>query len=431
MAVWVLGCGQLANGQTGLYEFTTIAGLAGQTGSENGTNDVARFNAPGDLALDGSGNLYVSDILNHTIRKLTAQGTNWVVTTIAGSAGNLGSADGTNSDARFDRPNGIAIDSAGNLFIADHYNHTIRKVSPNGTNWIVTTIAGLALTHGSEDGTNTEARFWSPTGVAVDGNGTVFVADTANFTVRQVAPEGTNWVVKTIAGLSLEYGFVDGTNNDAQFDYPYGITLGGTNRVFVSDWGNHAIREVRQVGTEWVVTTIAGTGDIGSGDAAGLLASFNFPNGICADAAGNVFVSDQSNDTIRQLSPTTDTWVVTTIAGKALQAGTADGLKSDVRFRHPWGVAVNGAGEIFVTDYGNQTIRKGVFRPALRMSMAVGRLVLSWPASAAMFTLETSSSAAASAEWLTVTNAPVTNGASLLLAVEPAATPAFYRLRRP
>jgi sugar lactone lactonase YvrE len=417
-------------GQSGLYEFTTIAGLAGKTGPTDGTNDSARFNAPGDLTVDASGNLFISDILNHAIRRVSAQGTNWVVTTIAGSLGNHGYADGTNTDAQFDHPNGITMDHDGNLFVADHYNHTIRKISPEGTNWIVTTIAGLPLTHGSDDGTNSDARFWSPTGIAVGDNRNVFVVDTANFTVRKLSEEGTNWVVTTIAGFALAYGFVDATNSDAQFDYPYGIAAGGTNQLFVSDWGNHAIREISAIGKEWVVTTMAGSGDIGSSDGAGSFATFNFPNGICTDSAGNVYVSDQSNDTIRKLVPTNGTWISSTIAGKALQAGTSDGLGSDVRFKHPWGVAVNSAGDLFVTDYGNQTIRKGVFRPALRMAMAARQLVLSWPTAATLFTLETSTSPDPRAAWLPVTNAPVTNGLNFLLPIQPTSAPAFYRLQR-
>jgi hypothetical protein len=143
-----------------------------------------------------------------------------------------------------------------------------------------------------------------------------------------------------------------------------------------------------------------------------------------------VYVSDQSNDTIRKLVQTNGTWVTSTIAGKALQAGTSDGLGSDVRFKLPWGVAVNIAGDLFVTDWGNQTIRKGVFRPALRMAMAARQLVLSWPTAATLFTLETSTSTDSAATWSPVTNAPVTNGLNFLLPVQPGATPAFYRLQR-
>lgn len=431
LAVLRLGLAQPVQGQTGLYEFTTIAGQAGNAGTNDGVGSIARFNAPGDLTLDSSGNLYISDVLNHTIRKVSTQGTNWIVTTIAGSAGHPGFSDGTNTDAQFNHPNGITLDKTGNLFVADHYNHTIRKISPGGTNWIVTTIAGVHSVYGDADGTNSDARFWSPTGIVADANTNLFVVDTANFTLRKITPQGTNWVVTTIAGTPLTFGFVDATNADAQFDYPYGITIDRANHLFVTDSGNYAIREITAVGTNWVVTTIAGTGNIGTNDGAGSIAGFNSPNGICADLAGNLFLSDQINDTIRQIITNAGHWIVSTVAGTALQPGTTDGLGADVRFRHPWGVAVNSAGELFVTDYGNQTIRKGVFRPALRLGIAAGRLVLSWPTSASLFTLETSSELSPNVTWSPLTNSPVTNGLNLLLTIAPTNSPSFYRLRRP
>src|SRR5262249_41485423 len=123
-----------ADAQT--YGFTTAAGLAGVSGSANGTNATARFNSPGGLALDGAGNIYVADTANHIIRRLTRSGNNWVVTTIAGLAGQSGTANGTNSTARFFLPYGIAVDSQTNLYVADTYNHAIRKISPDGTNWV-------------------------------------------------------------------------------------------------------------------------------------------------------------------------------------------------------------------------------------------------------------------------------------------------------
>ncbi len=422
---------RFAAGQTGSFAFSTIAGVAGIAGSADGTNDVARFDFPGGLTVDRFGALYVSDILNHTIRKLTPVGTNWVVTTLAGQAGVSGWADGTNTDAQFNRPNGIALDEAGNLFVADHYNHTIRKLTPAGTNWIVTTIAGLAGANGSVDGTNSLARFWSPTGVAVDKNDHVFVADTANFTVREVAPVGTNWVVTTIAGQTLNFGFTDGTNSYAQFDYPYGIAIDGAGHLFVTDWGNQAIRKIDPVGTDWIVTTIAGSsGMIGSDDGPGSFATFNFPNGICIDQAGNVDISDQSNDTIRKLTPSGNDWIVSTIAGQPLQIGTSDGLASDALFRHPWGIAVDRSGEFYVADYGNQTIRNGIFIPRLQIMRSLQRVILLWPASPSGYVLESSGSLDPTAPWSPLTNTPATNGPNLILTQQPGGVGAFYRLRK-
>ena len=138
------------------YSFTTLAGLAGYPGSIDGTGSAARFNIPFSVAVDNSGNVFVADQNNHTIRKITASG---VVTTLAGTAGSQGSADGTGSAARFYYPFGVAVDGGGNVFVADTYNHTIRKITPAG---VVTTLAGLAGSRGSADGMGSVARFDIP-----------------------------------------------------------------------------------------------------------------------------------------------------------------------------------------------------------------------------------------------------------------------------
>src|ERR1019366_703568 len=169
----------------------TLAGLAGSSGSADGTGSTARFYVPIGVAVDGAGNLFVADSSNHTIRKVTPTG---VVTTLAGSAGNPGSADGTGSAAQFSMPEGVAVDGVGNVFVADSGNHTIRKVTPAG---VVTTLAGSAVNSGSTDGTGSDARFYICWGVAVDGAGNVFVADSGNNAIRKVTPEG---VVTTLAG---------------------------------------------------------------------------------------------------------------------------------------------------------------------------------------------------------------------------------------
>ena len=161
--------------------------------------------------MDSAGNVYVADSANNTIRKVTPAG---VVTTLAGLAGSCGSADGTGSAARFYCPAGVAVDSAGNVYVADMHNNTIRKVTPAG---VVTTLAGLAGSPGSADGTGSAARFNDPYGVAVDSAGNVYVADTGNNTIRKVTPGG---VVTTLAGLAGSAGSADGTGSAARFDYP-------------------------------------------------------------------------------------------------------------------------------------------------------------------------------------------------------------------
>jgi PKD repeat protein len=216
------------------YTFTTLAGSAGIFGSADGTGSAAQFGNPYSVAVDTIGNVYVADTINSTIRKVTPAG---VVTTFAGLAGVGGSANGTGSVARFNDPYGVAVDVNGNVYVADTYNSTIRKVTPAG---VVTTLAGLAGTSGSANGTGSAARFNNPYGVAVDTNGNVYVADTYNFTIRKVTPAG---VVTTLAGVAESSGSANGTGSAARFYYPDGVAVGGTGNLYVADGANDEIRK--------------------------------------------------------------------------------------------------------------------------------------------------------------------------------------------
>ena len=196
--------------------------------------------------MDSAGNVYVADSNNHTIRKVTPGG---VVTTLAGLAGSSGSADGTGSAARFYHPYGVAVDSAGNVYVADTCNHTIRKVTPGG---VVTTLAGLAGSSGSADGTGSAARFYIPYGVAVDSAGNVYVADTDNHTIRKVTPGG---VVTTLAGLAGSSGQRRRHGQRRAVQVPIRRGGGQRGQRVRGGHGNHTIRKVTPGG---VVTTLAG-----------------------------------------------------------------------------------------------------------------------------------------------------------------------------
>jgi sugar lactone lactonase YvrE len=374
---------------------TTLAGTAGIFGSADGTGAAASFSYPEGVAVDGAGNVFVADsdwtgnfylanTSNNTIRKITPAG---VVTTLAGSAGLSGSADGTVAAALFNEPWGVAVDGAGNVFVADSGNNTIRKITPSGA---VTTLAGTAGSSGSADGTGAAARFYGPSGVAVDGSGNVFVADSQNCTIRKIAPSG---VVTTLAGTAGILGSADGTGAAARFGYPQGVAVDGSGNVFVADSGNSTIRKITPSG---VVTTLAGTaGSSGSADGTGAAASFSHPRGVAVDGSGNVFVADSLDNTIRKITPSgvvttlagmagdpesvavdgsgnvfvavagnstiqkiTPSGVVTTLAGTAGSSGSADGTGAAALFNEPWGVAVDGSGNVFVADSGNNAIRK-------------------------------------------------------------------------
>jgi hypothetical protein len=419
------------------YTFTTIAGLAGVSGGADGTNSDARFYRPAGVAVDSAGNVYVSEQLNHTIRKLTPSGSNWVVSTLAGLAGTLGSADGTNSQARFDRPSALAVDTSGNLFVTDNYNHTIRKVSPVGSNWVVSTVAGLAGAAGSADGTNSDARFNDPQAIALDSADGLYVTDRLNYTVRGVKPIGTDWVTSTLAGTAGNTygGFVDGTNGDAEFNLPFGIARHVGGNLYVADFGNNAIRKIAPVGPDWVTTTVAGfSGNTGSTDGPASVAMFSSPNGIAVDAGETLYVADQYNYTIRKIVPSGGSWVVSTVGGAPLQAGTADGTGSSARFYRPWGIATDAAGNLYVADSMNNTIRKGTptttSLPALVIFLSANQVVLSWPTSASNYVLETAQTLDPAASWTALTNGIVTSGANHFLTNDVAAGPAFFRLHR-
>ena len=184
------------------------------------------------MAVDSAGNVYAADRYNYTIRKVTPAG---VVTTLAGLAGSRDSVDGTGNSARFFEPLGVAADSAGNAYVTDSL--TIRKVTPAG---VVTTLAGLPGIQGNADGTGSAARFISPVGVAVDSAGHVYVADTWNHTIRKVTPAG---VVTTLAGLAGSSGSADGTGSATRFNYPYGVAVDSAGNVYVTDTQNSAIRK--------------------------------------------------------------------------------------------------------------------------------------------------------------------------------------------
>jgi len=257
---------------------TTLAGTAGMAGSADGTGAAARFNNPGGVATDSTGNVYVADSDNETIRKITTAG---VVTTLAGTAGLSGSGDGMGAAARFKGPAGVAIDSAGNIYVADQFNDTLRKVTAAG---VVTTLAGTAGFSGSADGTGAAARFNNPIGVATDSTGNVYVADSGNDTIRKVTAAG---VVTTLAGTAGLSGSADGTGAAARFNFPRGVAVDSSGNVYVADTGNSLIRKLTPNGT---TTTVAGTAGM-AGILLGATLRFGFPQGL-AIAGDSIVVSD-------------------------------------------------------------------------------------------------------------------------------------------
>ena len=307
------------------------------------TVTTAPFNGPTGVAVDAAGNVYVADNGNETIRKIAPTG---VVSPFAGLTGSPGSTDGAGSSARFNSPFGIAVDAAGNVYVADRGNHTIRKITPAG---VVSTLAGLAGSAGSTDGAGNTARFSNPSAVAVDAAGTVYVADTGNQTIREITAAG---VVSTLAGLAGNQGSADGTGNAARFNNPFGVAVDAAGNVYVGDTFNQTIRKITAAG---VVSTLAGLANSrGIADGTGNVARFDQPGGVAVDATGNVYVADAGNSTIRTITPA---GVVSTLAGSAGNAGNVDGTGAAARFNAPIDVTVDAAGNVYVADSSNQSIR--------------------------------------------------------------------------
>jgi sugar lactone lactonase YvrE len=288
-------------------------------------------------------------------------------------------------DALFHDPAGVTADNRGNVYVADTYNGAVRKLSPVGTNWFVVTIA-------------TNLNY--PYAVAADRSGTVYVADTLNNAIRKLTPAATNYVVTTLAGsfpvvtglavdtasnlyAAEDMAFViqkiapngtvstlagqlnvagagDGTGSGAHFRYPNGIAVDAATNVYVADSGNDLIRKITPAG---VVTTLAGkAGMAGYQDGTGTNALFNNPQGVAVDGATNVYVADYGNHTIRKISPA---GVVTTLGGIPLLSGNSDGAGSGARFYSPEDVAVDNQGNLFVADQQNDAIRQGYLTPPI------------------------------------------------------------------
>jgi sugar lactone lactonase YvrE len=324
-------------------ENVTVSTLAGNGngGFANGVGTDSTFDQPEGVAVDSIGNVYVADKENHAIRKITPAG---VVTTLAGN-GVAGYSEGSGSSAKFDRPQGVAVDSSGNIYVADTGNDRIRKITPSGN---VSTLAGNG-TGGYADGSGLTAKFDAPRGVAVDSVGNVYVADTWNSRVRKITPVG---VVTTLAGTGKR-GYSDGAVADAKFCEPEGVSVDSFGNVYVADTSNFRIRKITSNGQ---VSTLAGNSMFGVSDGTGSNASFSFIVGLVVDASGNIFVAD-SDTRIRKISQKN---VVTTLAG-TLGGGFRDGAGNQARFAEPRGIAIDSKGSIYVSDTKNNRIRKITF----------------------------------------------------------------------
>jgi len=332
-------------------QVTIFAGTAGASGSIDGIGTAARFGGLEGITIDPTGtNLYATDYSNNTIRKIviaTAQ-----VTTFAGTAGSAGYTDGIGTAARFDGSRGIMIDPTGtNLYVSGYYSHTIRKILISTAE--VSTLAGTAGGYGTADGVGTAARFMYPTNITTDGTN-IYVADYNNHTIRKIVI--ATGAVTTLAGTAYSAGSTNGIGTAAKFNFPAGVTLDSTGtNLYVTDGTNNTIRKI--VLATAAVTTFAGTvGSAGSTDGVGTAAKFSNPKGITNDGT-NLYVADYANNTIRKI--VISTAQVTTFVGAAGVSGSIDGVGTGARLYNPKGITIDSTGaNLYVTDYSNNTVRR-------------------------------------------------------------------------
>lgn len=318
--------------------------------------------SPSGLAIDALGNCWVSDSSANFIARVSPAGSAMIH---AGMSGQQGSTDGAGTSALFRQPRGMAVNAAGELFVADTGNSLIRKITPEG---MVTTLAGSPSNQGHRDGAGMEAWFNAPASLVLDFAGNLYVADTGNSAIRQISRTG---LVTTLAGVAGTPGGVDGPGATARFNHPAGIAISRDGILHVADTFNHTIRRITPAG---VVTTWVGLmGVSGSADGSGSNALFNQPMGLTFDAAGNLYVADAGNATIRCVTPA---GVVSTLAGLSSMAGLMDGMGSGAWFNRPKDVKFDGTDGLFVADFSNAEIRR------VSLQGAVSTLAIS-PASTA------------------------------------------------
>jgi sugar lactone lactonase YvrE len=336
---------------------STVAGNGNFNFSGDGGPATSAGMAPTGVAVDSAGNLFSADPAGpgqgeNRVRRIDHS--THVITTVAGNGNPSFLGDGgPATSASLQTPQGVAQDAAGNIFIADSNNSLIRKVDTHG---VITTVAGGGTSGPGDGGPATSAALASPAAVVLDaaGTGVLFIADTQNQRIRKVDLSGT---ITTVAGNGTNAFSGDGgPATSANLNFPGGVAVDGAGNVFIADTTNNRVRKVDTGGT---ITTVAGNGTFGfSGDGGPAInASLEGPDGVALNSAGDIFIADTSSQRIRKVDHATQT--ITTVAGNGTQAFAGDGgPATSASLFNPFAVAVDNAGNLLIGDFGNQRIRK-------------------------------------------------------------------------
>ncbi len=335
---------------------TTIAGT-GTSGfsGDGGPATSATLSAPTGVAVDSAGNLFIVDMSDNRIRRVSAS--TGIITTVAGNGAYSFSGDGgPATSASLSQPYGVAVDSAGNVFIADAANNRIRRVS--ASTGIITTVAGsgpVGFTnggYGGDGGPATAARLNFPKAVAVDRADNLLIADSSNSRIRRVS--ASTGLITTVAGGGS--GGDGGPATSASLAYPYGVAVDSADNILIADTLNQRIRRVSA--TTGIITTVAGSGTLGYSGDGGLAtsASLRMPSGVAVDSAGGLLIADTDNSRVRRVDASTS--IITTVAGNGTAGFNGNGgLAVDASLNSPAGVAMDGAGNILVADTSNHRVR--------------------------------------------------------------------------
>lgn len=334
-------------------QVTTFAGYAGEdppvSSRLDGTGTGARFNYIAGLGLAPSGVLYVSDLTDDVIRQITPAG---VVSTIAGK-GAPGHDDGDGTTAGFDGPVGIHVDIAGNVWITEVGNHLVRRMTPQGT---VTTFAGTVGVEGDTDGIGTSASLHTPLNITGDLAGNLYVSEFGNQGIRRIAPSGQTTLLAGKIGPNIgsRQGSDDGEGRQASFRHPRGLATDTAGNVFIADEFNNLIRKMTPAGSVSTVAGLSPEKSAGHRDGPGSEARFQNPVAIAVTADGTAYVADVGNHVIRKITPD---GTVSTFAGKPGEAGYANGIGSEARFDHLRAVDLDKDGNLYVADANNAVRR--------------------------------------------------------------------------